>query len=70
MIEKAKINLDDIELDLIDGGANDIYSDDELVYVETAFTDFGAPRGVRLTRHTIMQACEHANAPHVHAGRR
>ncbi|MBC8045335.1 MAG: YebC/PmpR family DNA-binding transcriptional regulator [Fimbriimonadaceae bacterium] len=42
MIEKSKINLDDAELDLIDGGADDIYSDDELVYVETVFPDFGS----------------------------
>lgn len=41
MIEKPKIDLDNAELDLIDGGADDIYSDDELVYVETAFLDFG-----------------------------
>lgn len=42
MVEKQKINLDTVELDLIDGGANDIYSDDELIYIETAFTDFGS----------------------------
>lgn len=41
-IEKGKINLDEVELDLIDGGASDIYSDDEHVYIETSFTDFGS----------------------------
>ncbi len=41
-IEKNKINLDDMELDLIDGGANDIYSDDEHVYIESSFSDFGS----------------------------
>lgn len=41
MIEKNKIQLDEVELDLIDAGANDIYNDDELVYIETVFTDFG-----------------------------
>lgn len=41
-IEKGKINLDEVELDLIDGGASDVYSDDEHVYIETSFTDFGS----------------------------
>ncbi len=40
-VEKDKISLDDVELDLIDGGASDIYSDDEHVYIETSFSDFG-----------------------------
>jgi transcriptional/translational regulatory protein YebC/TACO1 len=33
--------LDDIELDLIDGGAEEIEISDENVYVYTAFEDFG-----------------------------
>jgi len=41
-IEKGKIVLDDVELDLIDGGASDIYNDDEHVYIETSFSDFGS----------------------------
>jgi YebC/PmpR family DNA-binding regulatory protein len=41
-VEKDKIRLDDVELDLIDGGANDIYNDDDTVYIESSFADFGS----------------------------
>lgn len=40
-IEKSKINLEEVELELIDGGADDIQQDDEMVYVYCSFTDFG-----------------------------
>lgn len=36
-----KINLDELELDLIDAGAEDIYSEDGIVYIETSFNDYG-----------------------------
>ena len=39
-IDASKINLDEAELDLIDAGAEDIYSEDGIVYVETSFNDF------------------------------
>lgn len=40
-IDKTKCNLDDIELDLIDMGAEEIDTDDEDIIIYSAFTDFG-----------------------------
>lgn len=40
-VEAGKINLDEMELDLIDAGAEDIYSEEGIVYIETSFNDFG-----------------------------
>lgn len=39
--DPAKINLDEMELDLIDGGAEDIERGDEEIIVYTKFTEFG-----------------------------
>lgn len=39
--DPAKINLDELELDLIDAGAEDIEKGDEEVIVYTKFTEFG-----------------------------
>jgi YebC/PmpR family DNA-binding regulatory protein len=41
-VRKDEINLDEVELDLIDAGAQDIYSDDESVTVTCAMEDFGS----------------------------
>src|SRR6186713_2566712 len=38
--DPAKLNLDEMELDLIDAGAEDIQSDSEEVQIFTRFTDF------------------------------
>ena len=40
-IPKGNINLDDIELDLIDGGAEDIDVQDDIIVITTALEDFG-----------------------------
>ena len=40
-VSADKINLDAVELDLIDAGAEDVYTDDGTVYIETSFNDFG-----------------------------
>ena len=40
-LEKEKVQLDDIELDLIDAGAEDIREEEDLYLVSTSFTDFG-----------------------------
>jgi YebC/PmpR family DNA-binding regulatory protein len=40
-LSKEGINLEELELDLIDFGAEDIQSDDEHIYIYTKFTDFG-----------------------------
>lgn len=39
--DPSKIDLDELELDLIDGGAEDIQKDEEEVIIYTKFTDFG-----------------------------
>jgi len=39
--DPAKLNLDEMELDLIDGGAEDIERGDDEIVVHTKFTDFG-----------------------------
>jgi len=41
-VEPAHIKLDDLELDLIDAGAEDIVPTDEEVVIYTKFTDFGS----------------------------
>ncbi len=40
-IDANKINLDSTELELIDSGAEDIYTEDGIVYIESSFNDFG-----------------------------
>lgn len=40
-IEKDKVNLEELELELIDGGAEDISEEEGLILVTTGFTDFG-----------------------------
>ena len=39
--DHTKLNLAELELDLIDGGAEDIQQDDEEITVYTKFADFG-----------------------------
>jgi YebC/PmpR family DNA-binding regulatory protein len=41
-IEKGNLNLDDLELELIDAGLEDIAFDDNEIYVYCSFNDFGA----------------------------
>ena len=41
-IKKSTINLEELEMELIDFGADEIESDEEEIVVYTAFTDFGA----------------------------
>jgi YebC/PmpR family DNA-binding regulatory protein len=40
--DPSKLNLDELELDLIDAGAEDIQSDAEEIQIYTRFTDFGS----------------------------
>jgi YebC/PmpR family DNA-binding regulatory protein len=40
--DPSKLNLDELELDLIDAGAEDIQRDDEEIVISTKFTDFGS----------------------------
>jgi YebC/PmpR family DNA-binding regulatory protein len=39
--DPAKINLDELELDLIDAGAEDIHKEDDEITIYTKFVDFG-----------------------------
>ncbi len=39
--DPAKLNLDELELDLIDGGAEDIHKEEEEIIIYTKFTEFG-----------------------------
>lgn len=39
--DPSKLNLDELELDLIDAGAEDIQRDEEEIIVYTKFADFG-----------------------------
>jgi YebC/PmpR family DNA-binding regulatory protein len=39
--DPSKLNLDELELDLIDAGAEDIHADSDEIQVFTRFTDFG-----------------------------
>ncbi|HKR06533.1 MAG TPA: YebC/PmpR family DNA-binding transcriptional regulator [Bacteroidia bacterium] len=41
-IEKANLNLDDLELELIDAGLEDIALDENEIYIYCSFNDFGA----------------------------
>jgi YebC/PmpR family DNA-binding regulatory protein len=41
-LAKQGVNLEELELDLIDFGAEDIQADEENIYIYTKFTDFGA----------------------------
>lgn len=41
-IAKGSLNLDDLELELIDAGLDDIASDENEIYVYCSFNDFGA----------------------------
>jgi YebC/PmpR family DNA-binding regulatory protein len=41
-IEKGNLNLDDLELELIDAGLEDIASDENEIYIYCSFNDFGS----------------------------
>jgi YebC/PmpR family DNA-binding regulatory protein len=57
-VEKGNFDLDELELELIDFGAEEIMDDDEGgVYIYTAFTDFGKmQKGLEEKKITILNA--------------
>ncbi len=61
------LDLDELELDLIDYGADDIYEHEGEIIVETAFTDFGAmqkaleERGLNLTTAELQRIANTLN---------
>lgn len=40
-VEKGDVNLDELELELIDFGAEEVVQDEDGIYIYTSFTDFG-----------------------------
>ena len=52
------VNVEDIELDLIDAGAEDIEVDEGEVYVTTAFADFGAMARALEDKGIVVQSAE------------
>ena len=41
-LDKVKMDWDDFEMEMIDGGAEEIEKDEEEIYITTAFEDFGS----------------------------
>lgn len=63
-IESSKIKLDEVELDLIDAGAEDIYEEDGIVYLETSFNDFGTMQKKLDDLHIEITGAELLRIPH------
>ena len=63
-IESSKINLAEVELDLIDAGAEDIYEEDGTVYLETSFNDFGTMQKKLDDLHIEITGAELLRIPH------
>jgi YebC/PmpR family DNA-binding regulatory protein len=56
--DPAKINLDEIELDLIDGGAEEIERGDEEIVIYTKFTEFGHMQKFLESKHLEAKSSE------------
>lgn len=56
--EPSKLNLDELELDLIDAGAEDIEKGDEEIIVYTKFTEFGHMQKFLESRHLEAKSSE------------
>ena len=56
--DPTKINLDEIELDLIDGGAEEIERGDEEIIVYTKFTEFGHMQKFLEAKHLEAKSSE------------
>jgi transcriptional/translational regulatory protein YebC/TACO1 len=61
--EPAKLNLDELELDLIDAGAEDIERGDEETIVYTKFTEFGHMQKFLESKHLEAKSSELAYIP-------
>jgi YebC/PmpR family DNA-binding regulatory protein len=62
-LEKEKVQLDDIELDLIDAGAEDIREEEDLYLVTTSFTDFGTMQNKLEELNAEVKAAELVRIP-------
>lgn len=56
--DPAKLNLDELELDLIDAGAEDIERNDEETVIYTKFTEFGHMQKFLESRHLEAKSSE------------
>jgi YebC/PmpR family DNA-binding regulatory protein len=56
--DPAKLNLDELELDLIDAGAEDIEKGDEEIIVYTKFTEFGHMQKFLESKHLEAKSSE------------
>jgi YebC/PmpR family DNA-binding regulatory protein len=56
--DPAKINLDEIELDLIDAGAEDIQRDEAEIIIYTAFTQFGHLQKFLESKNLVAKSSE------------
>ena len=57
------LNLEELELDLIDFGAEDIYEHESEIIIETAFTDFGAMQKALEERNLPVTSAELQRIP-------
>jgi YebC/PmpR family DNA-binding regulatory protein len=56
-IEKGNTNLEELELDLIDFGAEEVMQDEDGIYIYTSFADFGKmQKGLEEKGHQIISA--------------
>ena len=56
-IAKGTLNVEDLELELIDHGLDDLAVDDNEIYIYTAFTDFGAmQKALEEKGYTVISA--------------
>jgi YebC/PmpR family DNA-binding regulatory protein len=62
-LEKEKVQLDDIELDLIDAGAEDIREEEDLYLVTTSFADFGTMQNKLEELNAEVKAAELVRIP-------
>lgn len=56
--EPSKLNLDELELDLIDAGAEDIQRDEEETIIYTKFTEFGHMQKFLETKTLVPKSSE------------
>ena len=63
-IDQGSFSLDDLELELIDHGAQEVYKDDEMgVIVETSFNDFGVMQKALEQRNITVISAELQRVP-------
>ena len=56
--EPSKLNLDELELDLIDAGAEDIQREEEEIIIYTKFTEFGSMQKYLESKNLIAKSSE------------